>query len=186
MAKVYFARQNNDLLQEARLRGSLTYWGLLYSAPCDKPMKVRIPLHLGRSVARTLDDLNTDRWIPVGAHYKQCLDLEDNRVLVESGSSTEPTFTVYYCNRRTPPAYYRPVNELISGIANRKWYGNVLVVCHGKRNAVAGVQTTHIEYITEQIKLITEHLLPQSFNDIRSPPQRVAQFVPATESGTPS
>jgi len=81
--------------------GSLTYWGLLYAMKCDKPMMVRVPLNEGTCVARSLDDLNTDRWIPVGESYFQCLDLEDNRVLVESrsGASTEPTFSVYYCKR---------------------------------------------------------------------------------------
>ncbi|EDR08202.1 uncharacterized protein LACBIDRAFT_327239 [Laccaria bicolor S238N-H82] len=136
MSSNYLATKNNVIKNRAAIFHARTYWALLYETDSNTPQLVRVPVYLGKTSANSLDDLDTDIWIRNGSCFTQCIDLDENRL------------------HPPPPTYARHSNRAIKHISGNtidKWHSNVLVVCHGKRSAVAGVQMKHVSYINKRI-----------------------------------
>ncbi|EDR02455.1 uncharacterized protein LACBIDRAFT_332326 [Laccaria bicolor S238N-H82] len=159
MSSGFYVTRNNVIKNRAAIFHARTYWGLLYETDFNTPQLVRVPLYLGKTSAKSLDDLDTDIWIRSGSFFTQCIDLDENRLHVGPSKGgrpyrLRPPLTIYYSKRPPPPTYARHFNRAIKRISGNtidKWHGNVLVVCHGKRSAVAGVQMKDVSYINKRI-----------------------------------
>ncbi|KAJ7273965.1 hypothetical protein C8J57DRAFT_1062861, partial [Mycena rebaudengoi] len=124
------------------------YKGLLFGAGASSPQIVSVPLRLGLSELRTIDDVDSGLWLPVGSHvHCSGLDLDHTTCTIKRwplyGAEELTSFYTFFATRQTNiPLPQPPVNTLIGVLFPfaSPWRGNILVLRHRTRNGASMVE----------------------------------------------
>ncbi|KAJ6554134.1 hypothetical protein B0H10DRAFT_2123487 [Mycena sp. CBHHK59/15] len=119
-------------------------YGTFYGTGCRTRRVVAIPIDLGIDRLMSVDDLYTDCWVPSGQGPNIC-DMSIGRLRVDNFPIGSPlpldySYTIFYIPQTDLPAWI-PLNTCPPVVrAGVPWYGNILVVRHGRRKAVVNIE----------------------------------------------
>ncbi|KAJ7270195.1 hypothetical protein C8J57DRAFT_1303541 [Mycena rebaudengoi] len=121
-------------------------YGYLYATNSEGRRNVAVPVHHDVARLSSLDDLITTLWVPRGTGRTQ----EHRRVRVTeypplSGLILEYPYTIIFVPPSRRPG--GPINNNPDLRTSVRWYGNILVLKHGKRKAVVNMLESEGKFI---------------------------------------
>ncbi|KAJ7488609.1 hypothetical protein B0H11DRAFT_2278519 [Mycena galericulata] len=118
-------------------------YGFFYGTQCRSRKVVAVPVDLGINRLNSVNDLVTECWVP-STQAPNIRDMSLGRLRIDhfpyaSGFKLDYSYTVFYVPQTSVPAHI-PLNRCPPiERAQIPWYGNILVVRHGRRKPVINV-----------------------------------------------